>query len=251
MRPIDKGPCPQIDGKDKTVNKYAEWRKDLIDRIGSYCVYCNMPITHSLQVEHVIPKNPRKGEAQGDLLSWDNMLLACGPCNRAKWNKPSNEQLHYLPESHNTLIPFKAKYIENNPKALVIEVNHLLTNNQTDKAQETINLFKFENIDPRDEIVDLRWMERAKEKLRVNAARELLDEVKNSPGYNADLIGKLIALQATGFFFLWFKEFENEPNVIKWLIHPDCFPGVAQICFDKENNYKLLNRNPYNKVDPI
>ncbi len=62
MRPIHKGPCPLLaNGVRKTASNYKDWRLDLIDRIGYYCAYCNMPLSHQLNVEHVVPKVPVPG----------------------------------------------------------------------------------------------------------------------------------------------------------------------------------------------
>ena len=78
MRPIDKGPVPlRDDGTPKVVNNYKDWRRDLLKRIGPYCCYCNIPLYDSPQVEHVIAQDIDPAKAN----DWDNMLLACGPCN--------------------------------------------------------------------------------------------------------------------------------------------------------------------------
>ena len=68
-----------------------------------------MPLNHSLQVEHVVPKNSPAGYIVGDALAWDNMLLACGPCNTAKSNKPVDFVTYYFPEEHNILLPFQIR----------------------------------------------------------------------------------------------------------------------------------------------
>ncbi|HWV70419.1 MAG TPA: HNH endonuclease [Pseudosphingobacterium sp.] len=107
MRPIDKGSRPQLAGKNLEVKSYAEWRKHLIDRIGYYCSYCNIPLSHSLNIEHVVPKVPRDGENAGDYLQWENVLLACGPCNNKKGNNPIKPDQLYLPENNNTFISFQ------------------------------------------------------------------------------------------------------------------------------------------------
>lgn len=58
MRPIAKGTIPTDDkGNPKTVSHHRSWRKDLIDRIGNYCCYCEMILTDSPQVEHVIAQD--------------------------------------------------------------------------------------------------------------------------------------------------------------------------------------------------
>src|SRR5690606_24842339 len=102
MRPVTKGGIPQINGTDKTVSDYKDWRQDLIDRIGNFCSYCNMVLNDSPQVEHVAPKSTNPALA----LVWSNMLLACGPCNRAKSNLPYDLSTHYIPDYHNTHLAF-------------------------------------------------------------------------------------------------------------------------------------------------
>lgn len=234
MRPIDKGSCPQVGGTDKTVAAYIDWRADLIDRIGYYCVYCNMALSHQLHVEHVVPKAPLPGQPAGNLLAWENVLLACEKCNRAKWNKLSNETMHYLPEYHNGLLAFNAVISPHRTDALVIDPKAGLSAAQIAKAQSTIDLFEWQNVDTRGAVVDIRWLKRYNAQIEVHAARKLLNMAKGSATYDADLAGKLIATQASGagFFLLWFHEFADEPTVLKWLIHPDLFPGVNQSCFD-------------------
>lgn len=102
MRPIDKGAVPMVNGAPKTVSDYKDWRRDLIDRIGNYCCYCNMVLNDSPQVEHVIAQDINPTLAT----DWDNMLLACGPCNHTKSNKPCPKTTHYLPQFHNTHLAF-------------------------------------------------------------------------------------------------------------------------------------------------
>jgi HNH endonuclease len=234
MRPIDKGNCPQINGMDKTVATYIDWRADLIARIGYYCVYCNMALSHQLHVEHVVPKVPMAGETAGELLKWDNMLLACEKCNRAKSNENSNETIHYLPEYQNGLLVFSGIMTPLRIDALVVGQRPGLNATQQIKAQATIGLFEWQNVDTRGAIVDIRWLKRYNVQIEVLAARDLLEMAKRSPTYDANLAGRLVATQASGggFFMLWFHEFINEPEVLRWLVHPDLFPGVKQSCFD-------------------
>lgn len=234
MRPIDKGSCPQVNGTDKTVSDYKEWRFDLIGRIGYYCVYCNMALSHQLHVEHVVPKNPMPGQPTGNLLAWENMLLACEKCNKAKSNKPSDETIHYLPEYQNGLLVFEAAITAARTDALIVSHRATLNAAQQTKAIATITDFEWGNVDIRGAVVDIRWFKRYNAQIEVLAARGMLEMAKGSSTYDADKAGKLVAIQATGsgFFMLWFHEFANEPHVLKWLIHPDIFPGVRQSCFD-------------------
>jgi len=252
MRPIDKGPCPQVNGQDKAVSSYTDWRRDLISRIGSYCVYCNMPLSHQLNVEHVVPKKPQPGQPAGNLLAWENMLLACGPCNRAKSNKPSDSSIHYLPEFHNGLLPFKGVFVSGVPDSLVIVAKAGLTPAQIQKAQKTIDDFGLARVDTRGAVVDIRWKKRWGAMNAVKAAKDILDMAKHSSTYDPHKAGELIATLAKeiGFFLLWFEEFASDPNVLKCLADPSLFPGIASNCFDSIT-FQPIPRNPSDPSDSI
>src|SRR5665213_2806917 len=103
MRPIVSVPVPTKNGVAKTYSDYKEWRRDLADAYGHHCVYCNDRLPNNLQVEHLIAQslgiiNP---------LVWNNLYLACGPCNLAKSTTPITSANHYLPNEHNTHLIFE------------------------------------------------------------------------------------------------------------------------------------------------
>jgi len=251
MRPLDKGANPvDVNGNPITVNNYDYWREELINRIGYYCAYCNMPLSHSLQVEHVVPKNPPVGYTAGDALAWDNMLLACGPCNNAKSNTPVNFVTYYFPEEHNTLLPFMIRPNPANTAAFVVPVRHL-TANQLIKAQATIALTKLNVVDRRSKVVDIRWKRRKDAIKAVLGVYEMYNELKTTATFNASRYGAHIAEIAknTGFFSLWFECFYNEPDVIEQLILG--LPGTAAVCFDPASGFVPINRNSTNATDPF
>lgn len=253
MRPLDKGATPQdANGNDIAPANYPNWRSALIDRIGYYCAYCNQPLSHSLQVEHVVPKNPPPGYAPGDALAWDNMLLACGPCNNSKGNNPVDAVTYYLPEEHNTHLPFSIVYHTNNLHAIVAENNNL-TPDQQQKARRTIDLLDLANIDERPNIVDIRSLRRKATMLSVQSARIIYDIAVNSPTFNPTVAAEDIARRAadSGFFSLWYEAFANEPLVMEKLVTNIIIKGTSQNCFDPANNYQPVNRNPNNLIDPI
>lgn len=253
MRPLDKGPVPLDEhGEAIAPTDYQSWRKALIDRIGYYCAYCNIPLSHNLQVEHVVPKDPPPGYTPGDALAWDNMLLACGPCNNAKSNTPVNAAAFYLPENHNTHLAFT---IENHAKtghAIVAERPGLM-DNQHQKARRTIDLTQLDNTDERDKIVDIRSIRRKDAMEAVRAMKEIFDHSKSSPTYNADTAAENVARQAkvTGFFSLWFDAFDDEPAVMRTLVGGDFISGTAENCFDIANNFRPIPRNPDIVADPL
>ena len=253
MRPIDKGLPTDDDGNIITQTDYKNWRRLLIDKIGYYCVYCNMPLSHSLQVEHVVPKNPPAGYIIGDPLAWDNMLLACGPCNNAKDNRPIDAQTYYLPEQHNTHLPFSIVESPNNNDHAIVVVANNLNLNQIDKSNRTIRLLNLDNIDERNAIVDLRSKKRRKAMIAVNIARDTFERLQASPTYDANKAAQDIAVRAdaSGFFSLWYHAFADEPLVMQYLVNGDIIKGTATNCFDPANNYEPTPRNPLNAADPI
>jgi len=253
MRPINKGPQPiDIHGNPINPTDYKEWRKALIDRIGYYCVYCNQPLSHSLQVEHVIPKSPPAGYKPGDPIAWNNMLLACGPCNNAKGNTPINSTTYYLPEEHNTHLPFKIAVLSGNEHAIVSERAGILPN-QITKAQSTISLLELANVDKRDAIVDIRSMRRRDAEAAVIAYKLQYDLAKQSPTFIEAIAAVGVAKQAkvTGFFSLWYEAFSNEVEVMRRLVDNTTIKGTAVNCFDAANNFIPVPRNPLNVADPF
>ena len=56
MRPIDKGAVPIKNGTPKTVSDYKDWRRDLMDRIGNYCCFCNMVL--NLAFSYTVTAHP-------------------------------------------------------------------------------------------------------------------------------------------------------------------------------------------------
>ncbi|TKC07492.1 HNH endonuclease [Pedobacter frigoris] len=253
MRPLDKGLCPTENNVEIVVTDYTHWRNHLIQRIGYYCAYCNIPLSHSLNVEHVVPKNPHDGDPVGDVLTWENMLLACGPCNNAKSNNPVDFSKLYFPEENNTLLAFDVSTHTDNPQASIIVPKLGLTHGQTEKADNTINLLGLTDVDNRPNIVDIRWKRRRGALIAAEASLDLFNRIKQVAPDDIETAGKYIAINAAeiGFFIVWFKVFANEPIVIKHLTDTELIPGTAQSCFDAEQDYNLINRNPENEIDPI
>lgn len=253
MRPLNKGNTPtDLNGNVIVVTRYGDWRNHLIRRIGYYCAYCNQPLSHSLQVEHVVPRNPPVGVAPGAPLDWCNMLLACGPCNNAKGNTPVNANAYYLPEEHNTHLPFSMVLNANPDHAVVIE-RPGLNAYQHQKSHDTIELLDLGHIDERPNIVDIRSLRRKAALLSVQSARLIYNMTLSSPTYNPLVVAEHIARCAAecGFFSLWYEEFKNEPLVMQKLTDNTIIKGTATNCFDATNDYRPIPRNPHNHADPI
>ncbi len=254
MRPLDKGDCPTDEhGNKKVVTGYAAWRLDLISRIGYYCAYCNMPLSHSIQVEHVIAKKPMPGLMAGSMLDWVNMLLGCGPCNLEKANQPVFPHTHYLPEAHNTLLAFDIAAHSTQDDSAIVKPAPGLLKAQQEKAAATIKLLGLDKIDRRQKVVDIRWKRRRDAMIAVELSQKLFLQATHSPTYDPAAAARCIAeiAKQTGFFLLWFKVFADQPSVMEKLLDHNIIPGTAQNCFDKTNGYALLPRNPGNHADPF
>lgn len=253
MRPIQKPACPIVRGVAKTVTDYKQWKLDLENAIGMFCTYCGMRLNNSPQVEHVVPQNPMIGNPGGDPLAWNNVVFSCGPCNGAsgKSNKNYNATQHYMPEVHNTLLPFVYP-LSATPGHVTVQIAPGLSGLQKTKATDTIAVFNFQNIDTRETKVDYRSSERWQAKRAVDATYENYIMAKASATFNAGIAATNVAIQSasTGFFQLWVEAFINEPDVLKRIIHQDFHPGTNQQSFDSVTG-KPCNRNPLNAVDPF
>jgi uncharacterized protein (TIGR02646 family) len=240
MRPVFRGPVPELNGNPKTVNDYKDWRQDLIDRIGKYCSYCNMTLNDSPQVEHVTARDINPALR----LDWDNMVLACGPCNRAKSNLPCPTSTHYLPDFHNTHLAFDYVVVDHpsrsSQKACIPVPNATLSPIQRQKAQNTIDLCKLNVLTNTPRATDLRWKYRFDAFLIAQIWRDNWDDWGNSVATNfIELL--LTAALEKGFFSVWFHAFRDVAEVKKALI--EGFPNTHAGSFDSNNNFDPVNRN--------
>lgn len=235
MRPVDRGPVPQdAAGQARTVAAYADWRADLLARLGKYCSYCEMPLYDSPQVEHVAPKSVFPARR----LDWTNMLLACGPCNRAKSDTDCPPTTHFLPDTHNTLLAFTTQLVpvpRAAPRvACVVVAAPGLTAAQAPKAAATIGLCALDKILVNPRATDMRWQYRLEASLRVQRVRALWNTVP--PAVEAAFVTVLLeAAISTGFFSLWFAAFADVLPVKQALLN--AFPGTALTCFDAATGY--------------
>lgn len=227
MRPIDKGNIPTIDGLPKTVSDYKDWRQDLIDRIGNCCSYCNMNLNDSPQVEHVVPKALHK-----DLeLEWSNMLLACGPCNRAKSNHNYDSDQHYQPDYHNTHLAFDYAVISHptkpNTYACIVcpsENEHV----NREKAERTIKLLKLDEVISNSRATDLRWKYRHEAFISAQLWRESWDKFgKDHSDHFIPLLKDNV--KAKGFFSIWYNVFKDVEAIISELLQ--VFVGTNKRAF--------------------
>lgn len=232
MRPVERGPVPVLtNGQPKTVTDYKDWRADLIDRLGNYCCYCNMPLHDSPQVEHVAPKSL----VPGLKLEWDNMLLACGPCNSIKDNNPCATTSHFLPDTHNTHLAFT--YALRPHLKLVASIAGIvlpepaLPSVQQQKAQATITLCGLDRVEQTSvqqrRASDLRWHYRFQAMVLAARYRSAWDTLP-APAVSTFTTLLPDIVHYVGFFSVWFAAFHDVPAIKQLLIQ--AFPGTAP-CF--------------------
>ena len=242
MRPVDRGTVPQENGADKVVADFGDWRLDLLGRLGKYCCYCNSRTTDSLswQAEHVSPQVPQLHPAVSAValpapnpLDWNNLLLACGPCNRAKSNNPCHFSTHFLPDYHNTHLAFGYQVVPHPARPgerACIVVPKSLTAPQLVKASATISLFKLDTIASGGRASDLRWQNRLEALVAAELAREFWDglTVTQQTSFLPSLANLAVGL---GFFSIWFDIYHDVPRAKYTFIHGakgtalNCFPG--------------------------
>jgi 5-methylcytosine-specific restriction endonuclease McrA len=73
----------------KLIDEYKLAAVPLANQLGSYCSYCETHCPGLIEVEHSLCKS----HYPTFMLEWDHFLLACGPCNTTKGNKPSRKDV--------------------------------------------------------------------------------------------------------------------------------------------------------------
>ena len=249
MRPVEKKPA---DGKNSIIlfedvadmksreeiiqadyRQYGKARKVLVANLGSYCSYCENYFSQSgnLQTEHIQPKS-KYPELE---TRWDNFLLACPTCN-GKGNKGEKDVILdevHLPHRNNTFLSLIYK------EAGVVEVNSALSELSRQHAQKLVDLV---GLDKSDTETDQRRDMRRKAWNDAQSCLKLYESKKI-------VLKRLINyIKTRDCWSIWFTVFEGYDEVRKALI--DEFPGTAKECFDANNHYEPIERNP-GKPDPV
>ncbi len=216
MRPVNRGAAPAL------YARYESAKQDLVNRLGSYCSYCERRIPTLLAVEHIQPK----GLAQYAHLEceWTNFLLACVNCNSAKSHAAVECDALLLPDRDNTFVAFvydELGTVAPNPAigpavgALALALRDLTALNRMDHPHW-------------DEAVAFSALERVGQRvqawLQAEEARSDFEAGRTWPG----AIAREAA--ATGFFSIWMAVFEGAPQVRQAVIA--AFPNTADDCFD-------------------
>lgn len=218
MRPIDKGDAPQ------TYTNYRDAFPDLVDRLGTYCSYCERRIETNLAVEHVQPKslNPTLK------LEWSNFLLACVNCNSAKGNQEVTLTRYLWPDHDNTFLSFSYH------QGGFVKLKENLTESQQTKAQALLDLVNLHHHPasgyPNTTKADQRWKSREEAYQSAELARTNYEQLQSESA--KELV--LEVAKWSGFFSVWMTVFVDYPEVRKGLI--EIFLGTATTCFDENGN---------------
>lgn len=248
MRPIEKKNVgdvvnlfDNIDGM-KTIPhivqedypEYGKARKVLLANLGNYCSYCECYLANGalLQTEHVQPKGLDKYKTLKT--KWENFLLACATCN-GKGNKGEKDVV--LPEIHLPHINNTYKSLCYQPAGVVI-ANPKLNNDAKQHAEALITLI---GLDKPDSETDFR----------CNVRRQTWDRaqlyLKQYEAGEYELDKMIDDIKERNCWSIWFTVFKGHDEVRKALI--DEFTGTAAQCFDANNHYEPIDRNP-GHVDP-
>lgn len=241
MRPINKKhPGEEVEYLTSNNNRvthiiqteydpYGDAKDPLAANIGHYCSYCEeYRALGDLHIEHIQSVN--KG---GDKKKWNNFLLSCNICNSCKLNKPIDINETHFPHVDNTFLDFI--YEESGR----IKINPFLDKEEYKKAETLYNLVKLGRGPLDKELAserDYRWSHRFETWTIANRQLELyaLGKIEIS-----DIITNA---KTRGNWSIWFTIFGKHNEVRKALI--ENIPGTSADCFDKDNNYEPITRNP-------
>ncbi|SEG30233.1 HNH endonuclease [Algoriphagus boritolerans] len=250
MRPIENSPIPQVNGVNKAFTNYQEWREDLADAYGQHCVFCNDRLQSRFEVEHLV------AQSLGIVppLAWNNLFLACGPCNLAKSARVATAATHYLPNANNTHMIFSytiRKHRKNGKYACIPVFNPLLNPNQRTKAINTITYTELNRIEQtpvrQRKMTDVRWLNRYTAFQVANTQRALWNTLTTPQQRAAYLAAIPPMIEKNGFFSIWFDAFTGVKDVLRVIVNS--LPNTSMACFDA--NFNPQHRRPADPVDTI
>lgn len=216
MRPVSKKVLPK-----PIFTDYKEAAEPLIDKLGSYCCYCERHIETHLAVEHVRPKSINPALAT----DWDNFLLSCCNCNSSKGSTPVVVANYLWPDCDNTLRAFVYR------RGLVSVDSGLVAHIKV-KAEALLELVGLDK-DPGNPIIkrkskkkDLRWKFRED---RWDAAQHALRRLVASD--TVEMREQIVETAVgRGGFAIWFTIFSHDEDMRKRFIA--AFLGTENDCFD-------------------
>lgn len=259
MRPIQKWAVGHVNPKTqksilREYKPHSKAKPDLDDNLGPYCGYCEVFNT-TAQVDHIVSQDQIDKEKLPQQMKylWDNFISACSKCNGKdnKTNKDVDFEKMYFPDRNNTFMAFTYK------EGGFVSVNAALSPLQKPKAtalMTLVGLDKFPIVSQNAQYLnpqypnfngrnDKRWLHR-----REAWERAEIYLVKYENG-QVDADGVANIADRRGHFSVWFTVFMAHKAVKKALI--DRFEGTALDCFDDDDDYNPIPRNPKNLDDPL
>lgn len=220
--------------------QYGEARKVLLANLGNYCSYCEGYFENGaiLQTEHVQPKgfevNGIKPYANLKT-KWSNFLLACATCN-GPGNKGQKDvildEIH-LPHRNNTFLSFIYK------EAGVVEVNPTLSATSQQHAKALMELV---GLDKKDSETDMRCEVRRQMWNKAVQCRQIYMRKETT------LENLMNVIRTSSCWSIWYTVFQGIDEVKKAMLD---FPGTEKTCFDPNNHFNPVYRNPQNVMDPV
>ncbi|MBM3472642.1 MAG: HNH endonuclease [Armatimonadetes bacterium] len=212
MRPVDRREPPGSGGPQTP----DEARDALLAQLGPYCCYCERPIEHIPELEHIRPKSLYPDLA----LAWGNLLLSCKNCNATKGHRDIALGEYYWPDRDNTLRAFA--YFEEG----WIAPHEDLRPDQVARACRTISLTGLNRVStPKDRRTRQRawaWEVASQSLERLCAC--------GSAHVRAQIIETALAV---GFFSVWMTVFVDHPDMRTAFV--GAFPAAPD-CFDADAN---------------
>ncbi len=236
MRPVDKGESPYI-----IIKAYQDALPYLEKKIGLYCSYCEMPINHVPEVEHMVSR-----KHGGEVTAWSNLLLGCKYCNTRKGAKTTlqNVEEYLWPDTENTAVAFS--YTNGVPRVNEDILKELdPTGSYYIKAKNTYEMVDLGS-EPRDK--DRRFVNRNSVYHKALESLKNWRHVKDAPELYKNDMKKQITMTAIadGFFSVWMTVFADEPQIRQALIEK--FPGTNRVYYDKDGKIKqILKKEEENK----
>lgn len=219
MRPVERGAHPvDTQGAPRVFAKYGDARNALIERLGSFCSYCEMRIENAPNVEHVSPKS-KDADREKD---WLNFLLSCNHCNPTKGDRTIYREEYFWPDRDNTFRAFVYRVgglVDPHPSLSVEERN---------RALRTRDLAGLNPVPGRSstDANDRCWKHRSDAWDLAVQKREHLARMRS-----AELMDCIVDLaRSRGYWSIWMTVFDGDPEMRQRLI--DGFKGTARACFD-------------------
>lgn len=244
MRPIEKKqPGDVVQYKDshgqfidhvvhQDYVEYSNAKLPLVGNLGRYCSYCEgLREIDALEVEHRVARNNG-----GSATAWDNFLLCCKLCNTVKSTKEIGDDIHW-PHLNNTFLDFV--YDETGR----VKVNPELSGISAIRARSLYNLVCLGRYNMDATPRDYRWQRRYETWNKAVSAKTKYEEGKWSVD---DVIS---TAKITGYWSVWFTVFAGVDAILSRLISD--FDGTCKSCFNADDHYKPVPRNPDNSIDPI